>query len=295
MTRILAMILPAVLATAALARAAERPLSARERMAPDSARVVEELLAEGIANEWTPPRERPVLASAAGGLLGWFFPQIYAWYPSLDGEMGEIGGDTLRFDEDLALSDKELSVVPGLNIQLGGWGVRFSAFFLHFKGSNVLQRDISFGGITFPVNEPVDSDIKLDNYHLMTVKPVVNTSALVIALQGGISWYSFDGSVTSQTLGSGRQSGDVPVPVIGVLLQMKVAMVLLELDVSGLSVAIGGIKADVLELQASAGVVLFKIITVRGGYRLVDVRGESSDFFVDATIDGFFIGVGFNF
>ena len=263
--------------------------------ARDAGLAVDRLLAEGIVAEWIPPVDRPVLAPAAGGLLGWLLPQIYLWYPSIDGEMGEVGVEVLRLDEDLGLSESELSVLPALQISLGNWGFRFSAFTLDFTGSNRIERDFEFGGISFPINEQVDSRIRLDNYRLVALRSIVRTGSFLLALQGGVSWYDFEGTITSQTLGTGSESGDVPIPVVGALLQARVGRFLLEVDVSGMSIRVGGVDADLLEVQASIGIQLFRIVSLRGGYRMVEVRGEASGFFVDATIDGFFLGASLNF
>jgi hypothetical protein len=273
----------AELAPAAPAAEAPRP--------PAPARGLEEATAVYLAQA---AFDRPVAAPATGGLFGWVFPQIYVWFPALDGTM-RAGNDRIDLQDDLGLEEGDASLMPQIQLSLGGVGLKFGAYFVRFEGQGTLTRSFEFGGVTFLVNEDVTTTVRIDNYRLVSIIPIVKTDFLAIYLQGGISYFHLEGTIRGELSGSGSGTADVPLPVAGVLAQAKVGPVVFELDASGFSLDVGDVGATVLDVQATIGVVLFKVVGVRAGYRLVVLDGHSEDFAVDGTLEGFFAGASVQF
>jgi hypothetical protein len=248
--------------------------------------------------EGTPVHPRdggPVLAAdAGGGVLGWLGASAGFWFPTLEGSMAANGGEKLTFGE-LGLDDHDGTATGGVSISLGGFGLRLDGFALSFEGSEVVTRDITFGGITFTVGTTVASSAEIANLRLLGTAPIVKSSVVSLYLQGGVSYFQLEGEVSSLLFGSGRESADVPIPVVGALLQVRVSNVLLELDVTGMAIDFGDVSGELLDITASAGVTIFKVASLRAGYRLVAVDGEVDDFTLDATLGGFFIAAGVRF
>ncbi len=241
------------------------------------------------------PHESPAYAPATGGLFGWIVPQLYVWFPFLKGDMVTDGGDRVDFRSDLGLDEGELTVMPQLQVSLGPIGFRFSAFFARFEGSGRIDRAFSFAGITFPVSENVTSKVQIDNYRLLSFYPIVRTDFFTLALQGGISFFQVDGSVTGATVGSASDSASLPLPMGGVVVQAKIGRFLLEADIAGFTIDFGDIGATFLDAQASVGFVVFKVVAVRVGYRHVLLDAHADGFSLDATLSGFFTGLSFQF
>lgn len=239
--------------------------------------------------------EEPILAGdAGGGVVGWFGAGVAFWYPKLDGDMATDGGDRVDFDE-LGAEDNEPTFVGAAAISLGPLGIRIDGFTTEFSGSSVLTRDIDFGGITFTVGTSVASRVEINNLRLLFTTYIVKTGVLSIALQGGITYFQLEGEMQALGFGFGTENVDVPIPVFGALVQVKVSNVMFEVDVTGLSIEYGSIEGDVLDAQASVGLSFLKVAWVRAGYRYLLVSGRGSGIDFDATMDGFFFAAGVRF
>jgi len=297
----LALLLPLVLvALAPAARAAPQrgasprsSLDARRARTAAAAAAVRSYIGETELGEVTAFTHLRAASKSSGGLVGWVDVRVMAWYPALDGHISD-GNDRLDVDE-LGLDDQELSVMPQLHLSAGGLGVRADAFFFETEGQERVSREFTFGGFTFPFDDDVRSELRLDNIRLIGILPIVKTEMFTLWLQGGVSYYRFDGEVESDS-GSGEDDGDLPVPVAGVLVQAKVWKLIVELDVSGLAIKYGSdLEGTALDVQVSAGYVFAKIVSVRVGYRFVTLDGRADDFDIDVTLDGFFLGGSINF
>jgi len=265
----------------------------REEWGPDplaraQARAVDDYLATVDLEEFTLPR--PVLAPATGGLAGLFIPALYAWFPTIDGTVSTDGNPDFDLQDDFGLTDTEASGVVEAQFSLGGLGVRFSAFFLEFEGSNILNRSITFGNVTFIVAEQVDSVLEINNYKLVTFFPIVKTQSLAISLQAGISYYQLNGRARSQSGLSATETGDLPVPVGGILVHARAGRFIFEADVAGLTIDYGDSHADLLEVQVSVGMTFLKIFGLKAGYRHIVLDARANNFTIDATLEGFFVG-----
>jgi len=241
------------------------------------------------------PLDPPSYAPATGGLFGWIVPQVYVWFPSVDGEMVTDDGDRVDFQSDLGLEEGDPAVMPQLQVSLGAIGLRFSAYLSRFEGQGTVDRTFTFGGVTFPVTETITSKVRIDNYRLLSFLPLVKTDFFTLAFQGGISFFDVEGTVTGSSSGTARESAGLPLPSGGVVVQLKVGRFLFEADVAGFTIDFGDIGATFVDAQASVGVVVFKVVAVRGGYRVVYLDAEADGFRVEGTLSGFFVGLSFQF
>lgn len=232
----------------------------------------------------------PVLAKATAGLTGWIDVRVDIWLPALSGTMRtDADSDSVDFEDDLGLGDEEVAVMPQVSLSLGGLGLKLDGFFYETSGSGTVQGDFTFGGVTFTVNEDIDSQVKVDNYRLLMTVPLIKSGPVAIYLEGGITYFHLEGTVTSASF-SASDTADVPVPVGGVLAQAKIWKLLVEADVTGLVVDYGGVQGSVVDAKLSVGFAFAKVLAVRAGYRVVSFDGTDGDFDINLTLDGFFVG-----
>ncbi|MHC4550239.1 MAG: porin family protein [Planctomycetota bacterium] len=248
---------------------------------------------EGYLQEAAFTPDRMVLAPASGGLLGWTTVRTDAWNPKLDGAFG-TGVDQITAAE-LNLDEEEWGPVVEATLSPGRFLFRFDFFTVTYEGQSTLTRTFTFAGITFTISEDVDTRLQIDNYRLLTGFAVVKTSPFRLYLLGGLSFFHAEARLAGAVSGTGEETLDVPVPLLGVLAQAKAGRFLFEVEASGLTISLGDAEADFLDVKASAGLTLFKIVTLRAGYRYVLLDARADDFVVDATLDGFFVGLGFSF
>ncbi|HEX5136887.1 MAG TPA: hypothetical protein VFY93_07950 [Planctomycetota bacterium] len=232
-------------------------------------------------------------AAASGGLLGTSL-RLDVWLPALTGDLEDDAGNSASLS-DLNVDGTEVVLVPRAFVSLGGVGFLVDAWRFQTEGDGTINDTFTFGGVDFVVSEDVHTDVDITNVRGLLTLPIVSTDFVKIALLGGISYYDFNVTVTGATSGSGSVSTPVPVPLAGVLGQAKLGPLLLEVEVSGLTFDYGDYNIDYLDVQASVGMTVFKILAVRAGYRLVHIDGTIEGYNVDGTLDGFFIGASLNF
>lgn len=259
--------------------------------APARERSPKEIAVESFVRD---TREPMILAPASGGLLGWIAVRADAWYPQLDGKFSSFGGDIVDAAE-LNLDTNNWGPAADVTLTPGRFFFRFDFYQVRFEGDSTLSRTFTFGGQTFTINEDVYSRVRIDNYRFLSGFAVVKTAPVRLYILLGLGYYHLEGRVEGSVTGSAEESLDIPAPLIGLLFQAKVTRFLFELEASGLSVSFSDVGADYIDIKASVGITLFKVAAVRLGYRYVLLNGYVSDFDVDVTLDGFFVGAGVQF
>lgn len=254
---------------------------------------VRQYLGETALDEVTGFDRIRAASRSSGGLLGWVDVRAMAWYPSLDGHIQD-SSDRLAVSE-LGLDDNEVAVMPQLHLSAGGIGVRVDAFFFEVEAQARVSREFSFGGVTFTVDDDVSSRLRIDNFRLLTMYPVVKTTPFTLWIQAGVSYFRFDAEVETNGV-RGQDDGDLPIPIAGLLAQVKVWKLIVEIDISGFAIQYGSdLEGTALDIQISAGFVLAKVVAIRAGYRTVTIDGSFDSFEVDIRLDGFFLGGAINF
>lgn len=242
------------------------------------------------------PEGYDVVAPAQGGLLGLLIPKLYYWDAELSGVLTDgLSGNLIDVQNDLGVDVMEGTLMPELQMVLGGMVIRFNGFEFEFRGDTVLQRTIDFGGQTFTISDQVVTELDLQNYRLTAGFRVLNLPWLAVALQGGVAYYELEATVTSTLVGTANESIQAPVPVIGVLAQAKLGMFILSAEVSGISFSIEGVALDYYEINVSAGIILFRILSVQVGWRSIDINIEDSNLALDATLEGLYFGGAIHF
>jgi hypothetical protein len=272
-----------------LARAEPAPFALATEMGLEPPAAREEL------KPLPPPQDAWLFAAAEAGGYAWASLRLDVWFPAIDGTASDDNGGQLDVSEDLGLESNEATVVPRAFLSLGGISLILDGYLFTAEGNSTLTRTFTLGGVTFQVNEDVVSEVRLENLRGIMSISVIGTSFLRVSLLGGISYYDVNLTVTSQTAGTGTVTAPVPVPIIGVLGQARIGHFLFEFEMSGLSVDYADINVNYLDLQASVGFMLFKVLAVRAGYRYVLLDGTVDTIDIDATIDGFFVGGTVNF
>jgi len=92
----------------------------------------------------------------------------------------------------------------------------FSWYDLRFRGSTVLGQDIVWGGITYPISTPVDSELKFDVYKLSYQYSVYHNDK--VELGAGIGLHIMRTSASINATGINQQQSQAvtaPLPVFG--------------------------------------------------------------------------------
>jgi len=216
-----------------------------------------------------------------------------AWFSNVDGDIlvEEAGiGTEVDLEGDLGI-DGETS--PEIQVNFRPWsklifGVGYRK--LDYSGSNVLTRDIEFGGTTYTVGVDVDSEMELAFYDIDLRHAIVQVANSEFCWGIGVSIVDLDVSVEGDPGGgtvTETESAVVPLPglALGARLQ-PLDLVYVRAEARGLY---AGSTGHIVDAEAAVGANLTRYFSVEGGYRIFDFSVDIDDVDASMTFDGAFV------
>jgi len=92
----------------------------------------------------------------------------------------------------------------------------FSWYALRFIGNRTLSSDVDWGGNTYPVGTPVDSELKFNIYKVNYQYSLINTSEVELGALAGLHVMDFSMGIDAPGIGQARsESVTAPLPVLG--------------------------------------------------------------------------------
>ena len=225
----------------------------------------------------------------------------YQWTPDYDGTLTSstdtVLGSTIDLQDDLGFSDESHNViwvslehpVPFLP------NIKVTSSDLDTSASNILTRDIVFGGETFSVSEEVNTTIDTSNTEFTLYYEILDNWA---NLDVGATFRQYDGEVRLTTDPNGSAldefepidftipvfyaKGRFDLPFTGFFVDAQMNIISYDDDsISDMMIALG------YESEVGFGASL--------GYRTFDLEVEEDDLTVDAKFDGMYISAFFHF
>ena len=230
------------------------------------------------------------------------------WFVDINGRIQGQGdvvpAADVNLSETLGLDEQENAHEIQLYVQLPVLGRLYAGYWwVDFSGDETLERDITFGDVTFSASTTVDTTLELDLYYLtyefmFPGVPLGDTARLDLGVQVGVRALLIDASIESALLAS-QDDGAVGVPVIGARGALLIASFLrAELEIAGLSVRYGDSSLKYVE---AFGEVVGQLGPVFAGvgykYCSVDFDDESGDvdLELEVKLDGFYLTAGVRF
>ena len=230
---------------------------------------------------------------------------VGVWEQSPAGELAyeELSSlDLLDLEDDLGYED-ETRIFARLKIDMPAVipNIYLMATPMEFDEDSVLNRDVTFGDITVPVNESFSSELILDHFDVALYYgiPGLKTATadlLNVEIGLNIRVYDFEGTVTvlsGPTAGQTESEDFVaPVPMIYLGAQLRpIEKLAIEAEARGL--VIGDDKG--YSLIGRLKWKVFGPLFIAGGYRIDKIDIEEDDFTLDIDFSGAFAEAGFVF
>lgn len=260
---------------------------------------------------------RGLLAVLSAGVAGWAAPaagqasddriwvEISGYTPSIDTEVridtadGRLG-TSIHFEDDLDFDDRKTLPAALIGIRLGsGFSLTAEYFSLSRDATAGLQREITFGDVTFPVSASVTGEFNTDIYRLAANYAVFRRANLDAGISVGVHATDVEvsiegeGRVGNSGLRFERRSQSLlaPMPTVGVFANINA---LPRLGFGGrvdyFSLGVGKYDAKLLNAQVSAMYRIHRNVGLGLGYRHVEYRvratGEHLIGRVDYNFDG---------
>jgi hypothetical protein len=208
-------------------------------------------------------------------------------------EGGELGGTAFDFKRDLGIDDEplldlRLSVFTGPSSRL-----RLAYARPSYEGDAIIGRTIEFNGTVYPAATRVVSELDMHyarlgwNWQLpvipgkLRVGPLLEAKAFVV-----------DATLEAPAAAPALRETEtlaIVIPTVGLALHVSpYPRVDLFAEVSGLTL---GDPGHIVDAEAGVRVSLLHFLTITGGYRFLEVRGEENRSFARLRLGGLFAGV----
>lgn len=227
---------------------------------------------------------------------------VGVWEQSPQGQLSfdEISElDVLDLEDDLGYDD-ETRIFARLKIDMPAVipNIYLMATPMDFDATSQLNRDVKFGDIVIPINEPFSSELILDHFDLALyygIPGLETATADLLNVEIGINIriYDFEGKVDVPSLGlTESEDFTAPVPMIYLGAQLRpLEKLAIEAEARGLIIGDDKGYSLIGRLKWKAFGPLF----LAGGYRLDKIDIDEDDFVLDIDFSGPFVEGGFAF
>jgi hypothetical protein len=223
------------------------------------------------------------------------------WGPAIGAEAkiegGPLPGTAFDFKKDLDIDDEplvdlRLHLFTGPNSRL-----RLAYTRANYEGDTILARTIEFNGTVYPVATRVLSELDLHYARLgwiwqLPVIPGTLRVGPVLEAKAFVASATLEARQTAPALRETERLAIV-IPTAGLALDASPhPRVELFAEVSGLTL---GDPGHVVDAEAGVRVRLVSFLTITGGYRFFEARGEEDRSFARLRLSGPFVGAAFRF
>lgn len=207
-------------------------------------------------------------------------------------EGGSLAGTAFDFEKDLGIDDEpladlRLSVFTGPSSRL-----RLAYTYAGFEGDTIIGRTIQFNGTDYPAMTRVVSELDVHYLRLGWIwQPPVIPGKLkvgpVLEAKGFVVEAALRARAATPPLRE-TETLAIVVPSVGLAIDLSPHPVVgLFAEASGLPL---GDRGHVVDAEAGVRITPIKILTIIGGYRFFEVRGEEDSSFAKLRLSGPFVG-----
>jgi hypothetical protein len=242
-------------------------------------------------------------------LLAWTMPagafeigaRAMYWFPSLTAEVRSDGdgvnGSLLNLKDRLGVGDESFPTFEAFG-GLGRHRLSLGYTPINYSGSATLTSTITFHGQTFAAGNRVDTDLKLrmlDLEYQYTFLDLENFLAgFSLGLIGQVKY--LDGEVKMNAPADGRRASfdaRLPVPMVGLSAHAGLLSGILEARAKVAGIGYSG--HYLYEAMADLSLTPFPFLDIHGGYKIIRVKIDRSDDYLDAQFAGPYVGLTVSF
>lgn len=246
---------------------------------------------------------------AAVLLLSWAIPasafeigaRALYWFPSFKADMRSdasgVPGTLLNLKDDLGVGNESF---PSFEAFGGVGNHRLSLGYtpIKYTGSATLNSAVNFNGQNFPAGSRVDSELKLRMLDLEYQYTFLNLENVLAGFSlgaiGQIKYLDGEGKMDAPAANR-RASFDarLPIPMVG--LGAHVGLLAGILEARAKIAGIGYSRNYLYEALADLSLTPFPFLDIHGGYKLIRVKLDRNDDFLDAQFAGPYVGLTVSF
>jgi len=221
------------------------------------------------------------------------------WFPSLDAEVkadnAGIVGNKLNLKDDLGVGNESF---PSFEV-FGGIGkhsVSLAYTPIDYSGSKTLTTPINFNGKTFSATVDTDLELKMLDfqyrYRFLDVENIL--AGFSLSAIGQIKY--IDGLASIRDTASASKAEytlNVPIPMIGAGAHAGILAGLLEARAQLTGAVYSG--NYLYEALADLSFTPFPFVAINAGYKILHIKIDHNDVFLDSTFSGPYVGLTVSF
>ncbi|MCK4738463.1 MAG: hypothetical protein KAT46_00800 [Deltaproteobacteria bacterium] len=221
------------------------------------------------------------------------------WYSTLEADAkvsdGSIIGTNINFVDDLGVDATngfpELRAIIGL----GSHKIRYSFIQLEWEGDETISQDINFAGFTYTATASVDTTFSVDMHSLGYEYDIIEVIGNKVGLIAELKYIDMNANLEASSLAGSDQKDSLlkfPLPTLGVVAQVGIPILFVNAEVTGISL---GEKAYFVDADASINFIPLPLLTISGGYRLINIHVDYDDNVGNINIAGPYLALRFGF
>ncbi|MFZ4437793.1 MAG: hypothetical protein ACOYOS_05150 [Syntrophales bacterium] len=226
-----------------------------------------------------------------------FGARAYYWFPTFKADMkadgGSVTGTDINLKDNLGVGTKAFPSVE-VFAGLGRSHLALNYTPIAYSDSIVLTQPIVFNGQTFAKGVSVDSDLKLRMLDLEYRFTVLNMENMMAGFSldaiAQLKYLDGEAKIAAATLGKeAKQSIQLPLPMVGAGAHLGLLLNLLEARAKVTGISYSG--NYIYEALADLSLTPFPFLDIHAGYKVIQVRLDKNDLFLNANFAGPFVAL----
>jgi hypothetical protein len=236
----------------------------------------------------------PVGAFEIGGRALYWLPSFKA---NIRVDDSGVTGDTMNLKDTLGVEDENF---PSFELFVGNGRHHLNIAYtpIDYSGSTLLTQKITFNGKTFAVGSKVDTNLQFKMFDLeyrYTFLDMENILAgFSLDLIGQIKYIDGEAKINAPASKTGSDfSFRAPMPMVGFGTHIGVLHDLLEVRARVTGIGYSG--SYFYEALADLSLTPFPFLDIHAGYKMMKLKIDYSDLFLDSEFAGPFVGLTVSF
>ncbi len=226
-----------------------------------------------------------------------FGARAYYWFPTFKADMkadgGSVTGTDINLKDNLGVGTKAFPSVE-VFAGLGRSHLALNYTPIEYSGSTKLATDINFNGQKFITGANVDTDLKLRMLDLEYRFTVLNMENMMAGFSldaiAQLKYLDGEAKIAAATLGKeAKQSIQLPLPMVGAGAHLGLLLNLLEARAKVTGISYSG--NYIYEALADLSLTPFPFLDIHAGYKVIQVRLDKNDLFLNANFAGPFVAL----
>lgn len=250
-------------------------------------------------------RSRWMALCALAMLLLWAMPagafeigaRAMYWFPSFKGDLrvdsNSVTGSTLNLKDTMGVGNESFATYEVFG-GVGKHSISLAYTPVNYSGSTTLTSPITFNGQTFTGN--VNTELKLRMLDLQYQNKVIDMENILagfsISAIGQIKYIEGQAKMNSAAA-STDNTLRVPIPMIGLGAHVGLLAGILEARAQVTGIAYS--SNYLYEALADVSVTPFPFLDIHGGYKVIRLKIDRNDNFLDAQFAGPYVGLTVSF